>query len=101
MAKIHSAREERFGGYLDDYEIGEFDYVAWDVEEREYWEYDRCKPWNPCDTKPGKVEGYSPPGLYTSKSGSKTNSKAGSAHSSKSKSTKTKSSSKSSTTKKK
>ena len=23
MAKIHSAREERFGGYLDDYEIGD------------------------------------------------------------------------------
>lgn len=90
-----------YGRVGDDYEIGEFDYVAWDVEEREYWEYDRCKPWNPCDTKPGKVEGYSPPGLYTSKSGSKTNSKAGSAHSSKSKSTKTKSSSKSSTKKKK
>ncbi|MGW6459858.1 RHS repeat-associated core domain-containing protein [Streptomyces sp. NPDC055078] len=32
---------------------------GWDLEFRELWEYDRCKPWNPCD-KPGFIEG-SPP----------------------------------------
>jgi RHS repeat-associated protein len=38
------AEEEEYGG--DDYP-----YYAWDIEEREYWEYDHCKPWNPCVTK--------------------------------------------------
>jgi hypothetical protein len=53
----------------DDSGIGYFEYLHedLDIEERDYWEYDRCKPWNPCDTKPGMVKGYSPPGLYDSK----------------------------------
>ncbi|PZF96253.1 hypothetical protein C1I99_17375 [Micromonospora deserti] len=38
-----------------------------EVYERDEWEYDRCQPWNPCNTKPGQVEGYVPPGLYGNK----------------------------------
>ncbi|MEU7527250.1 RHS repeat-associated core domain-containing protein [Saccharothrix sp. NPDC042600] len=47
--------------------IGYFDYGDGYFEERELWEYDRCKPWNPCDNKPGKIKGYNPPGLYDGK----------------------------------
>ncbi|WP_433273833.1 RHS repeat-associated core domain-containing protein [Actinosynnema sp. CS-041913] len=70
------------GPYVDD-GIGEFDYGDGYFEEREYWEYDRCKPWNPCDTKPGFVKGYNPPGLYDDdkkkgKGGSKNTGKGGS-----------------------
>ncbi|WP_309113161.1 RHS repeat-associated core domain-containing protein [Saccharothrix sp.] len=50
------------GDYMDNFGAG-------DIEVRDLWEYDRCKPWNPCvkDTKPGMVKGYNPPGLYKDK----------------------------------
>ncbi|MEJ3748089.1 RHS repeat-associated core domain-containing protein [Actinomycetes bacterium KLBMP 9797] len=57
-----------------------------DIFERDMWEYDQCTSWNPCDNKPGKIEGYSPPGLYGKKATTKkpvTKTKTGSASGSK------------------
>jgi RHS repeat-associated protein len=63
-----------YGGYkpyydTSDYEEGNYleDLHGDYVDYRDEWEYDQCTSWNPCDTKPGKVEGYSPPGLYGKK----------------------------------